>query len=409
MTRILILATVLVSLEIWCENRSQAQVVNWEAEPICYSETPATRNPVARLQHAIESDDVHVEGDDPLARLRWLLEQLQVPSSSQVMVFSKTSLQKPEVSPDTPRAIYFNDDVFVGYVQNGLIEIATADPDLGTVFYTLDPHDEEPPQLLRQANRCLGCHGGARTAGIPGFQVRSVFPDTEGKPVLRAGSSLSNHRSPIAERWGGWYVTGTHGSQHHRGGYLLDGNRRPAKLINDEGENQLALPSSVDVTAYLEVTSDITALMVMEHQVEAYNLLTQANFVTQHALWQADGEALDPAQRQRISKAIEPLAEYLCFRDEVPLIAPIGGVGNYTSDFSRVGHANSPRILRQFELRTRLFQYPLSYLVASETFTNLNPVLQSAIATAIWDRIDETSGLADLISQSGPRWLTENR
>ena len=42
------------------------------------------------------------------------------------------------VSGRTPRALYFNDDVFVGYCQDGeVLEISVADPQLGAVFYTL--------------------------------------------------------------------------------------------------------------------------------------------------------------------------------------------------------------------------------------------------------------------------------
>ncbi|MEM6692225.1 MAG: hypothetical protein AAF664_22540 [Planctomycetota bacterium] len=160
------------------------------------------------------------------------------------MVFSITSLQKHLVWPSYPRSIYFNDHVFVGYVAEGLIELAVADPDLGAVFCTFDPSStvDVPNGIDLQANRCLGCHGAARTDGVPGFQVRSVFSDSEGVPVICAGSKLTTYASPLSERWGGWYVTGSHGDQHHLGGSFLRGKKRPIDISNSAGENQLTLP-----------------------------------------------------------------------------------------------------------------------------------------------------------------------
>jgi hypothetical protein len=391
---------------------TQAQVINWEGDPIRYSNTVAKRNPIARLTSAIDAGESEIIGDNPLERLDSLLNQLNINTSSQVMVFSKTSLQKTHVSPQTPRAVYFNDEVFVAYVQDGEVEIATADPDLGAVFYTLDISSQDSPRLERQANRCLGCHGAARTGGKPGFQVRSVFPDSNGKPVIRAGSSLSTHRSPLQDRWGGWYVTGQHGDQHHLGGYTLNGKKRPKLVDNRDHENQMTLPACVDVGAYLDKTSDVTALMVMEHQVEAYNLLTHANFVTQHVIWQSESASqseLDAVQRERIAAAVRPLVTYLRFEDEVPLKFPIEGVGSFEREFPDAADEERHQPLRQFDLRTRLFRNRLSYVVNSQTFANVNPLLQKMIGEAIWDSVADDPKLANVIANAGPTWLLRAR
>ncbi|MFG0264741.1 MAG: hypothetical protein ACF8AM_06240 [Rhodopirellula sp. JB055] len=385
-----------------------AQAVNWEAEPIRYSDSAATRNRVAKLQTDLVSGQRKLSGDDELSLLQSLLEQLDVPTSSQTLVFSKTSLQKPHISPETPRAIYFNDDVFVGYVQGGEVEVAAADPDLGTVFYTMNFDLDQPPTLQRQANRCLSCHGGSRTGGIPGFQVRSVYPNADGVPVIRAGSHLTTQRSPLAERWGGWYVTGTHGDQHHLGGFILDGKRRPKVIDNTLGENQTSLPPKVDSRRYLTATSDVTALMVMEHQIEAYNLLTKANFVAQHAEWEAGNDSISDSHRERIAKATKPLVSCLCFDDEFAIQAPIRGSGDFAQVFATRGMSDPQgRSLRILNLQTRLFESPLSYLVASQTFAELPETLHDELAKQIWHRFADDLPFTATLVDIGPAWLTE--
>ena len=65
-----------------------------------------------------------------------------------MLVFSKTSLQRDRISPRTPRAVYFNDDLYVGFCRLGeVLEVAVADPQLGTVFYTLDQEPAAKPKF----------------------------------------------------------------------------------------------------------------------------------------------------------------------------------------------------------------------------------------------------------------------
>ena len=236
----------------------------------------------------LDESKIQLEHSGDQGYLKSVLEHLKVSTESQVLVFSKTSLQDNKISPEKPRAIYFNDDTHVGYVRDGVIEIAAADADLGMAFYTLDPDRVERPKFVRQANRCLSCHGAARTKGVPGLLVRSVYPNLKGEPVVKAGSFLSSHRSPLSQRWGGWYVTGSHGDQQHLGNYRLAQENKPKSFDNHAGMNLSCLDACVDTRPYLSKHSDIVALMVLEHQIEAYNLLTHANFVTQHAAWECE-------------------------------------------------------------------------------------------------------------------------
>ena len=397
---------------------SAADAVNWEEEPIRYSQREPTRNAIARLQASLNAGEVVLEHRGEQGYLAALLEHLKIPFSSQVLVFSKTSLQDDKISPDKPRAIYFNDTTHVGYVQGGLIEIAVADPDLGMVFYTLDPDKNDKPQLFRQANRCLSCHGAARTKGVPGLLVRSVYPDSQGQPIVKAGSFLSNHRSPFEQRWGGWYVTGKHGDLQHMGNYVLKDGVKPKTFNNHAGMNVTELHAHLDASHYLVGSSDIVALLTLEHQVEAYNLLTQANFVAQHAIWQArqrsnentSGPVLDQAEQARIANAVQPLIKYLLFEPEAKLTSKVVGTSSFRSDFETRQSAISKHVGR-FNLESRLFEVPLSYLLYSDVFSELSPELQSAIQGELMKavkKIEADAGksiIARSLEQQPPKWF----
>ncbi len=74
--------------------------------------------------------------------MRSVLAALRVPVSSQTLVFSKTSFQYPKISPERPRALYYNDDVYVGQVHDGrLLEfVSFMIPCRAAIFYVMDEH-----------------------------------------------------------------------------------------------------------------------------------------------------------------------------------------------------------------------------------------------------------------------------
>src|SRR6476646_8176750 len=192
----------------------------FDRPPINYS-TAKTDNLVTRLQQRIDSGEVKLPFADEFGYLPAVLKELKVPTSSQMLVFSKTSLQRDRIGPRTPRAVYFNDDLYVGFCRLGeVMEVAVADPQLGNVFYTLTQEPAAKPKSPGTTENCLSCHL-SRQQGIPALTVRSVYPDREGNPILSGGSFRTDHTSPLKERWGGWYVTGTHGSQTHLGNLIL--------------------------------------------------------------------------------------------------------------------------------------------------------------------------------------------
>ena len=76
----------------------------FEEDTIAYGDQQDT-SLVARLQEAIEQGEVELEfTNDGQGYLLALLEKLNIPVESQVLVFSKTSFQRHKISPSTPRA-----------------------------------------------------------------------------------------------------------------------------------------------------------------------------------------------------------------------------------------------------------------------------------------------------------------
>jgi len=365
----------------WLLCGSLALAQEFEQAPIRYSDSVPT-NCVSRLIERVASGETKLEHKPHFGYLRSLLAALDVPTESQMLVFSKTSLQRHRIAPRTPRALYFNDDVYIGFCQQGdVLEISAVDEQLGTVFYTLDQDPLLAPHFRRQTDNCLICHGSSQTKEVPGHVVRSVFADASGLPILSSGTYRIDQTSPLENRWGGWYVTGTHGNQKHLGNLVAHGRIDRDEVDNSQGLNQTCLDGRFDTSKYLTPHSDIVALMVLEHQTDAQNYITRANFLTRQALHYQQSlnrELHEPADKvwdstkSRIKSAGEPLVEYLLFSGEAELTASIRGTSGFAEEFSQHGPRDRQgRSLRDFDLQTRLFKYPCSYLVYSPSFAAL--------------------------------------
>ena len=370
---------------------------DFEQEPIRYSQS-TPQNVISRLQKQLDQGQVRLTYDAKFGYLPAVLAALKVPASSQGLVFSKTSLQRQRIAPKTPRAIYFNDDVYIGYCQHGeLLEVSTADPVLGAVFYSLSQEESVLPAFKRQTDNCLICHESSHTHGFPGHIVRSVFSDAGGFPILSAGTYRIDQTSPIRQRWGGWYVTGTHGSQTHLGNLVIrDADKTdPASADNLAGQNVTDLSPLLKTSAYLTPQSDIVALMVLEHQTQAQTYLTRAHYETRLALhYEAalNRELKQPAghrwdsTRSRIKSVGEPLVKYLLFSGEAELTSPVKGSPDFKRDFAasaikdRLG-----RSLRDFNLERRMFQFPCSYLIYSASFDALPDEIRGYVYQRLWD------------------------
>lgn len=359
-------------------------------------------DPVSRLQSLIMSGDLHLAFDSARGYLPALLEALEIPVSSQGLVFSRTSLQTDLISPWTPRALYFNDDVYVGWVQeSSIIEIAAIDPDEGAVFYTLGQDGTQPPVFQRETTTCLMCHEGrALTGGVPGIVVRSVLADRYGYPISPIHEGVTSDRTPLAKRWGGWYVTGTHGDQPHAGNKLApllshevtNGRRYVADFdFRSDGNNLQSLDGLFDVDPYLTPHSDVVALLVLAHQARVHNLITLAHRTYREAMrdqasaLRISGDALPdsvdllPSTRVRIEGVVGRLVKAMVFTEEASL-GEVEGTSSFVEDFQRRGPRDSAgRSLRDLHLNGRLFEHPVSFLVYSDAFQALPGLIRRAV------------------------------
>jgi len=369
----------------------------YRGAPIHY-EDPALEGPVERLARRIEEGQVELSTEPGKGYLSDLLEALEIPASSQMLVFSKTSFQAPRISPENPRALYFGDDVYVGWVPGStLLEITSMDPDRGPVFYTLTPTRGEGPRFVRRDAECLGCHSSSRTGNWPGNLVRSVHADTEGNPIVRSGSHLVGHETPLEERWGGWYVTGTHGDQRHMGN--VSASEESGRVDLEAGANVVDLGDRIDTSVYLSPHSDLVALMVLEHQGEMHNRLSRASYEVRLALYRQlesnrfFGEPLDTigASAGRIlERKAREIVEYLLFKDEVRLEQPIEGTSEFAREFQAGGlRDDEGRSLKDLDLEQRLFSYPCSYLIYTPAFDQLPPRLLDMVYAKLWKILND--------------------
>jgi hypothetical protein len=349
-----------------------AHKLEYEDAPMKYNDQTPT-DAVAQLQHRLSTGETKLKYDEQFGYLPALLDELKVPRSSQALVFSKTSLQIAFITPDNPRAIYFNDDVYIGYIPGApSIEVASADPKLGGVFYRFDNEETRRPHFVRDQD-CLRCHGAERTMGVPGFLVRSIGTDETGQIDSQTEVTNIDHCTPFADRWAGWYVTGRHGAQTHRGNLVgAKAFTRAGKEPNYLG-NLGDLRELISVKKYLRPTSDIVSLMVLEHQTKMHNYIARLSYETQ-SMMAMYGHIRYLKQQENA------FLRYLLFTEEAPLTAPVTGDPQYTQTFTALGPFDSKgRSLRDFDLHTRLFKHPCSFLIYSEQFDSMPPVMHDEL------------------------------
>ncbi|NNC88360.1 MAG: hypothetical protein HKN82_07880 [Akkermansiaceae bacterium] len=365
----------------------------FELAPIRYSETLAT-DPMAGLIRDWKSGARPLPDGEPLDVLRAVLRALAVPEESQMLVFSKTSQQVGLIHPRNPRAIYFSRDTYVGYVPGGNIEVTASDPVLGVVFYMIDLSRTGRADWAQRDNSCLQCHGTSRTELVPGVLVRSVFPNRDGHALLAAGTYLTTQASPLKERWGGWYVTGQHGDFRHMGNTLADElDDGGAEFDFEAGANWTTLDGKINTANYLRPTSDIVALMVLEHQCRMHNLLIQAGMEYRRLAFlqkaidpEADLEAEDGMAARAGRDSAETVLRYMLFCGEADLGDGVEGDPSFAERFeagavtTADGHS-----LRELRLYGRLFKNRCSYMIHSTAFKSLPPPIRDRVLARLWE------------------------
>lgn len=344
--------------------------VPYGQQPIDYF-GPATNDPIARLDRRLKAGKARLRYRARDGYLQSLLKVLKIPVSSQLLVFSKTALNQHLIGPKNPRAIYFNDTVYVAWVPGASsMEISAVDSRKGALFYTLGQSDQKPPRFHREEN-CLTCHAGATTLRVPGHMVRSFLTNRLGMPLV--GFSRITHATDISKRWGGWYVTGLSGKLVHSGNLIGAADNERHKKDPGFYRNLTDLKPYVDVARRLSAHSDIVAHLVLDHQSHGHNLITRVGF---------------EARLGRLSDAEDRLVRYLLFQDEAPLTVPVRGMSGYAQWFVRQGPRDvRGRSLREFDLKTRLFRYRLSFLIYSASFDHLPPEVKARIYRRLWNML----------------------
>ncbi|MDP2318177.1 MAG: hypothetical protein Q8O42_02400 [Acidobacteriota bacterium] len=318
--------------------------------------------------------------DEKSGYLKSVLDLLQIPVESQMLVYTQTSLQAQHITMTNPRAIYFNDHVSVGFVRgSGLLEVVAQDPVLGSVFYVIHQERTTTPSIGRES-QCLRCHLSWDTLGVPGQTILSTFPRKDETDYAN-GFSVDHFR-PIEDRWGGWYVTGKRVPPKHAGNLPLfmppsakaTGGRAADRPIPPPA--RVSLAGQFDLGGYPTPYSDIVALMVMEHQAHLFNLFTRATW---------ESRVGGPLSESRVAEAADAIAEYMLFVDEAPIVGgPIEGSSGFAEKFTAEGPRDPKgRSLRDLDLKTRLQKYPLSYMIYSPPFRALPADVKRLVMTKI--------------------------
>lgn len=342
-----------------------------------------TSDAVSLLFADIAAGRVQLEHRGERGYLESLLALLNIDDSSQLLVFSKTARKSRFVSPDTPRAIYFNDEVYVGYVpETNSLEVAAMDPLLGPVFFDVPQDVERPLVLEHETSRCLRCHDTMSNTGggTPRFMTTSRLVDSDGAIASHEVSVIMQDSTPLRQRWGGWYVTGLHGEQETMGNLMFEGQARSVSeldlLVNG---NKTDLSGLFNTEPYLTEHSDIVALLVIQHQIEVQNTMTRAAWDYRQSLAEAGS-----VSAEKIAELAQPVVDVLFMKNEAPLEDRIQGLSGFTEYFQSLGpFDNNSRSLRDLDLNTRVFKYPLSYLIYTDAFAALPEALHSYIVQTI--------------------------
>ncbi len=338
------------------------------------------RDSVTRLQADLERGKVHLSFDPKFGYLPAILKALKVSPTSQVVVFSKTSVQKDLISPENPRSIYFNDGTYVGYVPDGkALELCTTDPYLGAVYYTLLQREVPKPKFFRTIDACLECHADKALKHLPRHLMFSTICNSEGAVAEGTQPFDTSDATSLSKRFGGWFVSGSTSGQKHMGNAFATLKGAEVTLDRKVAGDVKNLASLYDTKLMLTPYSDIAALMTMTHQ---YHVQNQINEVTYRVNSAMAFERLYPraapmngatghsvSTDKTVKEVCDLLLRVMLFTDEAKIPAPITGTSGFREAFEKAGPFDSKgRSLRQLNLKTRLLKYPFSFLIYSDNF-----------------------------------------
>ena len=205
----------------------------------------------------------------------------------------------------------------------------------------------------------------------------SMLPLSDDPNEYARGWSV-DHRTPLEDRWGGWYVTGTKAPRVHLGNVPV--HHAPRSYVRTAVAPALAsVAGAFDANAFLSSHSDVAALLVLNHQAHMMNLLTRLG-------WESRVAAHEGTHAHaRVSATARELVDYLLFIDEAPLTGALRGGSGFAEQFSAAGPRDKKgRSLRQLDLERRLFQYPCSYMIYTPAFDALPAAAKGAVFARMW-------------------------
>lgn len=327
---------------------------------------PAAADRVARLNQALGRHERSLPRDPRTGYLTPVLDALGVPPESQLLVFSKTGVQRAYTSPHNPRAIYFDQSVAVGYAPGApVIEVAAHDPQQGVVFYTVDQTAAAP--IFTRQTSCLSCHVSSSTLGVPGLIARSNTVGEDGRVMEPSGTHDVDHQTPHPDRWGGWFVTSEDAAPPyqqlaHRGNITFSGKGNTSNQIFVDWLN-----SAPETRGYLSPSSDIVGLLLFDHQVHAINLMTKLAFEAR-------------ASSRNVDRLAIELADYFLFAGEAPPLAPLTPRPGFAARLeSAVPADHRGRSFGQLNMDTRLLRYPCSYMIYADAFAALPASIKETV------------------------------
>ena len=355
--------------------RTDVFVENRDHPAIAYTKGPV-RDTVSDLNARMTAGTLRLATQPAGGYLRPVLDALKIPLQSQLLVFSQTSQQAEQISFLNPRALYYNDRVAVGWVRGAdELEVAALDPTQGVIFYTLN--QQAPGARFVRQEGCLLCHLTWDNLGVPGMMTVSSYPLPDDKNAYAVGFTV-DHRLPLAQRWGGWFVTGRPGLPHLGNVPVMPADKGKSKVANPRLPLE-SVKGLFDLTGYLTPYSDVVSLLVFNHQTYMTNLLIRVG-------WEARIAAAQQKDPVRVREAARDVVDYMLFIDEAPLPGKVDGAAGFAEAFAAgVPRDSKGRSLKDLDLGRRLFRYPCSYLIYGEVFDALPARAKGAIYARLWE------------------------
>lgn len=320
---------------------------------------------------ALSCGNIRLDQESEHAFLKSLLKALSIPASSQVLLYSATSLQLSKISVQNPRALYFNEDTYVGYIPGGKLEIISIDPQLGAIFYIFDLPAKNSNIEITPTRRCMNCHAGQDNKGLPALMIDSVLIGENGGSLDSFRSGFPSHDTPYFERMGGYVVTDAPKGFEHQGN--LRGQYRNGKL------QILTVNPKTDIPfqKFIHSESELITQLILDHQAGFTNRCIEAVYSLRLYHF-----TKNEADLQSYEQAINALVNYCLFLNEPPLSLAISQPSSFSHDFY-AQTTSETKVLKTLNLKNRLFEYRCSYMVLSDYFKSLPEQIKRQIVAGI--------------------------